>query len=168
MLIRSLLTLLLLISIFSGVLLVTYSYKRKSMPGAKYFIIIVFSMMFYDATYIGELNSNTINSALFWFDLEHIFIFMEPYLWVMMCLDYTKTSNKYKKIFKIFMLSVVIIFYISFFTNDIHNLYILSFDFVSNGYFKVLTYEKNFLFSALFVYITICGVISTSLYSIRK
>ena len=164
MLIRCLLTLLLLISIFSGILLVIYSYKRKSMPGAKYFIIIVLSMMFYDATYIGELNSNTINAALFWFDLEHISIFMEPYLWVMMCLDYTKTSNKYRKIFEFFMLPVVIIFYMSFFTNHIHHLYISSFNFVSNGYFRVLTYEKNFLFPALFVYITICGVISTSLY----
>jgi two-component system LytT family sensor kinase len=134
------------------------------MPGANYFMIIVLSMMFYDAAYVGELNSNSIEAALFWFNIEHIAIFMEPYLWVMMCLEYTGTANKYKKIFRYVMLPVPIMFYITFFTNHIHYLYITSFNFLSNGHFKVLTYEKNYLFACLFVYITICGLISTGLY----
>lgn len=164
MIIRFMLTLLLIISIFSGILLVRYSSKRRSMPGANYFMIIVFSMMFYDAAYIGELNSNSIEAALFWFNIEHIAIFMEPYLWVMMCLEYTRTANKYKKLFRYVMLPVPLMFYITFFTNHIHYLYITSFNFISNGHFKVLTYEKNYLFVILFVYITICGLISTGLY----
>ncbi|NRT59848.1 hypothetical protein B0P06_002301 [Clostridium saccharoperbutylacetonicum] len=61
--VRLLLTLILVISIVSGVVLILYSYKRKSISGAKYFIIVL-SMMTYDATYIGELNSNEISTAL--------------------------------------------------------------------------------------------------------
>ena len=164
MIIRFLLTLLLGISILSGILLIIYSYKRKSMAGASYFILIVFSMIFYDATYIGELNSNHLLTALFWFNTEHIAIFTEPYLWVLMCLDYTRVSRKYQRILKLVLLPCPIFFYISFFTNNIHKEYISSYKFVSNGYFQVLTYKKEILFFLLIGFITICGLISTSLY----
>lgn len=162
--IQFLITLLLAISIFSSILLIMYFYKRKSKPGANYFTIIILSMMVYDAAYICELNSNTISTALFQFNFEHIAIFMEPYLWVMMCLDYTRAPNKYKKMFRYFMLPCTIFFYISFFTNHIHHLYISSYDFVSKGQFQVLVYEKKILFFLLISYITICGFISTGLY----
>lgn len=162
--VRLLLTLILVISIFSGIILLRYSYKRKSIPGAKYFIIIVISMMTYDATYIGELNSNNMSTALFWFHIEHISIFMEPYFWVMMCLDYTRTSQKYVKIFKTSMIPFLIFFYSTYFTNDFHHLYISSFRFESNGYFNVIVYDKEIVFYLLITYITLCGVLSTLLY----
>lgn len=162
--VRLLLTLILVISIFSGIILIKYSYKRKSIPGAKYFIIIVISMITYDATYIGELNSNNMSTALFWFHIEHISIFMEPYFWVMMCLDYTRTSQKYVKIFKTSMIPFVIFFYSTYFTNDFHHLYISSFRFESNGYFNVIVYDKEIIFYLLISYVTLCGVLSTLLY----
>lgn len=158
------LTLLLIISISSGVILALYSYKRKSIPGAKYFIIIVISMMTYDATYIGELNSNKLETALLWFNLEHIPILTEPYFWVMMCLDYTRISKKYVRLFKFGMIPCLIFFYITYFTNNFHHLYIYSIKFVNNGYFGVLVYKKEIIFFMLMSYITICGVISTALY----
>lgn len=162
--VRFLLTLLLVISILSGIMLILYSYKRKSIPGAKYFIIIVLSMITYDATYIGELNSNEISTALIWFNLEHIPILTEPYFWVLMCLDYTRMSRKYMKIFKGSMIPCLVFFYITFFTNNFHHLYISKFEFVSNGYFNILVYKKEIIFFALITYITICGLISTFLY----
>lgn len=162
--VRLLLTLMLVISIFSGIILLRYSYKRKSIPGAKYFIIIVISMITYDATYIGELNSNHMSTALFWFHLEHIPILTEPYFWVMMCLDYTRTSKKYVKLFRMSMIPCLIFFYLTYFTNGFHHLYISAFRFESNGYFNVLVYDKKIIFFLLITYITICGVLSTFIY----
>ena len=162
--IRLMLTLLLMISISSGVILALYSYKRRSIPGAKYFIIIVISMMTYDVAYIGELNSNQLETALFWFNFEHIPILTEPYFWVMMCLDYTRISKKYVRLFKFGMIPFLIFFYITYFTNNFHHLYISSIKLVNNGYFGVLVYNKEIIFFMLISYITICGVMSTALY----
>lgn len=80
-------------------------------------------MMTYDATYIGELNSNEISTALMWLDLEHIPILTEPYFGVLMCLDYTRMSRKYVKVFKVVMIPCLIFFHVIFFTNKFHHIY---------------------------------------------
>lgn len=85
-----------------------------------------------------------------WFDLEHIPILTEPYFGVLMFLGYTRMSRKYVKVFKVVMIPCLIFFYVTFFTNKFHHIYISKFEFVSNGHFNVLVEEIYYkLFSIL-------------------
>ncbi|WP_369332847.1 histidine kinase N-terminal 7TM domain-containing protein [Clostridium saccharoperbutylacetonicum] len=81
-----------------------------------------------------------------------------------MCLDYTRMSRKYVKVFKVVMIPCLVFFYVTFFTNKFHHIYISKFEFVSNGHFNVLVYEKEIAFYMVITYITICELISTFLY----
>jgi len=162
--IRLFYTILILISIVCGFFLLNYSYKRRKMPGAKYFILVLIAIIIYDGEYIKELNATNFSTALFWFHLEHIVIPLLHYFWFMMSLDYVKLPKKQWRILKYIMLCHPIFAYILYFTNSFHHLYISEFHFVSNGYFSVINTTKGILYPAPVIWGSVLGLISTSLY----
>ncbi|HEX3037794.1 MAG TPA: histidine kinase N-terminal 7TM domain-containing protein [Oscillospiraceae bacterium] len=156
-------TSLLIFSLLSGSLLIVYAYKKRTLPGARYFILLVASILFVNATYIGELNSNTLTTALFWSYLDHLVLPLHPYFWLMMCLDYTQT-RQHRKIIQAGLGVYLAFYYFAFYTNSFLHLYITSYHFVSNGYFPVLFSDKGIGFLILIAMITVIGIASTLLY----
>jgi len=123
--------------------LIIYAHKRRSMPGAKYFICLLISMIIYNGAYIGEINSLTYTSAILWYKIEHIGSCIQIYFWVMMCVEYIRLKKKTVLIIKYIMMIQALLYYLEFFTNDIFHLYTKQFYFKSNGFFNVLVTEKG-------------------------
>jgi two-component system LytT family sensor kinase len=141
--IRLLYTVLLIASLVCAVFLISYAYKRRTMPGAKYFILLLLAALVYNGGYIGEINAATKEGALFWFHFEHIGIPVQHYLWAVMSLEFVRINRKYLRTAKLALLYHPVLYYALYFTNDIHHLYISQFDFVSNGFFHVLYTVKG-------------------------
>lgn len=158
--VRLLFSLVLLASIICAVPLIKYAYTRRTMPGAICFILLLLSAIIYNGAYIGEINSNNLSSAMFWFNLQHIVIPIQHYLWMLMSLEYSKVPKKYLKIAKYIGLYHPISYILIFFTNNLHNLYISSYRFESNGYFPVIYSVKEPLFILMVASGTILGIIA--------
>lgn len=162
--IRFVINLLLMISLICGIFLVKYANKRRSMPGARYFVLLLISAMIYDIGYIGEINSNSRVWAMFWFDFEHIAIPLQHYLWLMMCLEYAGIQKNYQQIIKYVALVHPVVYLCVYFTNKVHHLYISDFQFVSNGYFPVLLITKGYMYWVMIGSATLIGFVVLYVY----
>lgn len=157
-------TVLLSASVLCAILLSIYSYKRRTMPGAKYFIYLLFSTIIYNSGYIGEINSNKLPVAMLWFNFEHIAIPFLHYFWVIMSLEYIGTKKKTIKIARYGLLYHPILYLLIFFTNPIHHFYITSIKFISNGYFHIITYNKEILYMLAVASGTLLALITMGTY----
>ena len=143
--------LVLLATIICALLLIVYAYKRRTMPGAKYFIMLLFSAIAYSGAYIGEVTATDFTTAMFWFYVQHIPIPIQHYLWLMMSLEYSRVPQKYLNIAKYAGLYHPILYMLIFFTNDFHQLYISAYSFESNGHFFVITSAKGPLYALMVI-----------------
>ncbi len=157
-------TLILLFTLPTAILLIVYAYRRRTIPGTGYFIAIMVCAIFYNSTYIGEINSDSISTAMLWFNLEHIPIPIQHYLWLLMSLEYVRITKKQLRLFKFAMLYHPIVYILIYYTNPIHHLYISSVSFQSNGYFPVLYTVKGPLFMLMVLSGTLIGIISAFYY----
>lgn len=123
-----------------------YAYQRRAMPGAKNFMLLLVSIFVYNGTYFMELDSKKLDQALFWYRVEHIAVPLLPYIWLLICLEFTLAISKIRKhlvtLAAVYPLSVYLIFY----TNPMHHMFDQSYQFVSNGSFYVLISEKGILY----------------------
>lgn len=161
---RIILCTLLFISLPWAAYLIWYSFKRRTMPGAVYFIIVLATIIIYNGGYLGEINANTKSAALFWYYVEHLAIPLQPGAWLLMCLDYTQKLKKMPKIVVCLILLQIVSYYIIFFTNGWHQQYITKYTFKSNGFFSVLTTEKGLLYMVIIFTIVVLAILSTVLY----
>jgi two-component system LytT family sensor kinase len=141
-----------------------YAYKRRNVPGAKYFILLMLAAIVYNGGYIGEINSLDFSSALFWFNLEHIGIPVEQYAWVMTCLAYIQLPKKSLRRAQYVLLYHPLAVLLIFFTNQYTHFYISSYRFTSNGYFHVILSDKGPLYMVLVASATLLALISTVFY----
>lgn len=121
------------------------------------------SILFVNATYIGELNSGTLATALTWSYLDHLVLPLHPYFGLMMCLDYTQTY-RCRKLIQTALGVYLVFYYFVFYTDGFLHYYITSYSFVSKGYFPVLIAQKGWGFIAVLAMITVIGIASTLLY----
>jgi two-component system LytT family sensor kinase len=133
------------------------------MPGARYFIVLLYTAILYCGAYIGEINSHQLGTAKIWFHIEHLAIPLQHYIWVMMGLDYVRISKRYYSFLKYGLLYHPILYYLVYFT-DLHSLYISSYRFESNGFFNIVATTKGCMYAAIVVSGTMLGILSTSLY----
>ncbi len=157
-------TLILSIVVVLAILLAIYANKRRKMPGANYFILLMLVSAVYSATYIGEISSSTLTGALFWYDAEYIVIPLQHYIWAIMSLEFANIDNRKLRLAKYALLYHPVTYYIIYFTNNWHHKYVSKFSFESNGFFPVIVTEKGVLFTAMIVSGTFLGVISTLFY----
>lgn len=157
-------TLLLAASIPCAILLIKYACKRRTMPGANYFILLLLTAIVYDGGYIGEINSNNLSTAMVWFNIEHIAMPLEHYLWLMMSLEYVGLPKKYLQMAKYVMLYHPISYWIIYYTNNMHHLYISFYQYESNGYFPVIVTDKGPLYFVMVASGTLIGLIATGFY----
>lgn len=151
-------------SVVCAILLIIYSYKRRTMPGAKYFIFLLLSTIIYNSGYIGEINSNKLYVAMLWFNFEHVAIPFLHYFWVIMSLEYVGVKKKKFRIAKYALLYHPILYLLIFYTNPMHHLYISSFNFISNGYFPIITYSKEILYTFIVASGTFLALITMAIY----
>lgn len=134
------------------------------MPGANYFILVIICAIIYNGAYIGEINSNNLSAAMFWFNIEHIGIPLQHYFWAIMSLEYVRLQKKKIKIAKYVLLYHPIMYLLIFYTNNIHHKYISAFYFQSNGHFQVVVTDKGVLYTVVVISGTILALVSTTFY----
>lgn len=156
-------TSMLILSLLVGAVLIAYSWKKRSQPGAADFIALVAVIMVVNGTYIGELNSSTLSQALIWSGIDHLALPWHPYFWLLMCLDYTRTCKNLRTV-RLVMLFFPALYYFMFYTNSELHLYVTQYRFVSNGYFPILYAEKGPGFALMIALITVIGAACTYFY----
>lgn len=156
-------TSLLALTLVCAVLIILYVRKKQSQPGAKYLILLTLTICFVNAGYIGELNSNDLHTALIWSGIEHLALPLNPYFWLLMCIDYTQ-SCKHIKFVRNLLLIFPAVYYFVFFTNPVLHLYITRYYFSSNGYFPVVSSDKGPGFLLIIAMITAMGITCCVLY----
>ena len=162
--IRMLYTILLALSLPCAVLLILYANKRRTMPGAYAFILLMVSAIFYNSAYIGELNANQFSAAFVWYSVEHLFIPVQHYLWLVMSLEFAQIKRARLTKLKYGMLCHPLAYLLIFFTNSYHHLYVKEYRFESNGFFPVIFSEKGPLFMLMVVSGSLIGIICTVAY----
>ena len=154
----------LIMTIILSVFCFIYAYKKRRIPGAKYFIIMMISVAIYTVGYLCELNAQDFSQAIFWYNIEHIAAPIQPYLWLLISLDFTGTPKNKQRLLKCLALIHPIIYYVGFFTNSMHHLYDVSYKYESNGYFPVIITEKGVLYDLIVVTGTLLAVLITIIY----
>lgn len=147
-----------------AIILIAYASRRQTMPGARYFIFVMIAAISYNITYIGEINSNQFSTALIWFHIEHLPISILHYLWLIMSLEYARIEDKHLRILKRVMLYHPILYSIIYFTNNLHHLYIIEFQFINNGYFPVIVTTKGPFYMLSIISGTLISLIAMSYY----
>ncbi|WP_162300587.1 sensor histidine kinase [Anaerosacchariphilus polymeriproducens] len=151
-------------SVICAFYLVHYAYKKRKMPGAKYFLLLLITAIVYNSGYFFEINANDHQTAKLWFDIEHIAIPMQHYFLLLLSLEYTNINKRWFKIISTIGLSHPILYYLVFYTPGLSNLYIKSYQFVDRGSFHVLIFQYGILYYLIVLSGTVIGIISSIAY----
>jgi two-component system LytT family sensor kinase len=157
-------TLLLSSSVICALLLIKYASKRRSMPGAGYFILLLASTVVTNIAYTAEINALTLSTALIWFYVQHFSTPLQHYFWMMLSLKYSEAPKGVVRTAKYIGLLHPALFYLIFFTNHLHHQYISSYNFVNNGHFWVILSAKEPLYMLMVASGTLIGAISMFFY----
>lgn len=156
--------LLLFFSVVCAILLIRYAGKRRSMPGAGYFILLLMSTIVSNIGYTAEINALTLSGALVWFYVQHFSMPLQHYFWMMLSLEYSEAPKRFVRAAKYIGLLHPALFYLIFFTNHLHHRYISSYSFVFNGYFWVIQSVKEPLYMLMVASGTTLAVIAVYFY----
>ncbi|MDF2986979.1 MAG: signal transduction histidine kinase, LytS [Eubacterium sp.] len=136
----------LFVTIICGVVLLVYVVRRRRLLSTRYFFPLIISAIVYSFGYLCAVNSDTVEQAEFWSYIQYLAIPVQPYIWLMMTLEYVEADKKLQRLASIVGLYHPIIYALIFYTNPLHHQYISTAKFVSNGYFMVRVTEKEILF----------------------
>lgn len=162
--VRLIFTLLLSSSVVCAFLLMKYASKRRNMPGAGYFILLLAATVVSNIAYTAEINALTLTTALLWFYVQHVSTPLQHYFWMMLSLEYSEAPKKIAKTAKYIGLIHPLVYYLIFFTNHLHHQYISSYSFVNNGHFWVILSAKEPLYMLMVASGTLIGVTSMFFY----
>ena len=141
-----------------------YAYRRRNTPGAINFMLLLIAIFVYNGAYSLEICAVNLPQALFWYNIEHVAVFLIPYLWLFICLDFTLIFQNIKKQIKKITLIYLFSCYAIFYTNKIHHFFDMSYKFESNAYFHVLISEKGFLYYLLVITSSIIVLLTIVIY----
>ncbi|MCT4620385.1 MAG: diguanylate cyclase [Marinisporobacter sp.] len=153
-----------IVLIISSILLsnlVLYGIRRKKVPGAFAFSILLIGMILHSLGYVFELLSNTVERMYFWIKIEYIGVAFYPFLIMLFASEYTderKLANKYV-LRLLITVNIVTLFLVN--TNSYHWLYYASVSIDSSLGFNALKLEKE-----IWYYIQVATLCFSNLYSI--
>jgi two-component system, LytTR family, sensor kinase len=159
-------TILLMGSVICAIYLFKYAYERRNMPGAKYFLFLLITAIIYNGGYIGEINADNFQTAIFWYDIEHIAIPIQHYVLLLLSLEFTNINKKKFRIISTIALLHPILYYVVFFVPSLHKLYVESYQFTNRGSFSVIISQNGVFFYIMILSGTLIGIISTISYII--
>lgn len=162
--VRLIFTLLLASSVVCALILIQYASKRRNMPGAGYFILLLTATIVTNTAYTAEINALTLSTALIWFYIQHFSTPLQHYFWMMLSLEYSEAPKKIVREAKYIGLIHPVLYYLIFFTNHLHHQYISTYHFINNGHFWVILSEKEPLYMLMVASGTLIGIVSMFFY----
>lgn len=161
---RFIVSTILFISLLCAVMLLAYVVRRRRLLSTRYFFPLILSAIVYAFGYLCAINSDTAAQAEFWSYIQYLAIPIQPYLWLMMTLEYVEADKKLQRFARIAGLYHPIVFMLIFYTNPLHHRYISTAQFVSNGYFMVRVTQKEILFWVMVVSGTLICIVCLTAY----
>ena len=138
-------------------------WRRKQVPGAKWFSYTVAAVGFWCATYAFELLSNSLSGKIFWVKIEYIGIISLAPLWLMFSLSYTQKRHPNSKWYPYLFWIVPVVSYILVLTNDYHHLHYLSISYLPDIPHSQLVLEHGpafYIFTAYSYILLLIGSIA--------
>lgn len=137
--------------------LALYGIRKRELPGAFFFSILMLAMSIHSVAYAFELLNNTIDDMYFWIRIEYIGAAFYPTLIMLFAREYTdekKLANKYI-LTLLLMINVVTLILVT--TNSYHFLYYSSVGVTSSPGFPILALEKGnwYLVQVIVLYFSI-------------
>ncbi|MEN6328239.1 MAG: histidine kinase N-terminal 7TM domain-containing protein [Syntrophomonas sp.] len=104
-------------------LLIWFSWRRRTHPGAKSFAYLMLAYGIYSLGYYFELHSSNLQELTFWLKFEYLGVAFIPALWMLFCIQYTESKrlNNPKLITTLFVLSCISLLVV--YTNSYHQLF---------------------------------------------
>ncbi len=141
----------LVISLLCAVLLLAYTLRQRQLLATRYFFVLVMTSILYTFGYLMQINAASAQQARIWYYVQYLVIPFQPYLWLMMTLEYLEVDRKFMKKAEWIALYHPILYMLIFYTNPLHKAYVTSSAFRYNGYFYVWVTQKGILFWGMVV-----------------
>lgn len=140
-----------------------YAWQKRAIPGASVLFAICMATSFYSFGYGMELRSQTINAVDFWSKIQYLGLPFIPLLWVVLAQKYTRIGRDINGWFFICLALPGVLTSLFRWTSDSHHLMYGTMTLVSNGSFKVLSFEKG-----LWYYLHFAYFFAMATYSVQK
>lgn len=157
----ALLSILLIISSILLSNLSIYAIRRKKIPGAFAFSVLLIAMTLHSLGYTFELLSDTVEKMYFWVKIEYMGVAFYPFLIMLFAREYTDERKLANRYVLSLMITVNIVTLIFVNTNYYHFLYYTSVEVASSLGFNVLKLEKG-----IWYYVHVSALCFSNLYSI--
>ena len=154
----------LLLSLLCAVALLVYAFRRRRLLSTRYFFPLTLSAIVYAFGYLCSVNSTAPEQARFWSYFQYLAIPFQPYLWLMMTLEYLEIPKKLQRVAAIGGLYHPALLLLIFYTNPLHHRYITAERFISNGYFMLRVTEKGILYDVMIVSGTLICLLCVAAY----
>ncbi len=141
-----------------------YSWRRRTVAGALPLFLLCIASSFYSLGYSMELMSCSLAEVNFWSKFQYIGLPFIPVLCLALAKTMTdKSGNDHIKLLLAVAIPGAITAFMRF-TSEAHHLFYGNMQLVTNGYFKILQFEKGPWYYLHFVYFILCASYAIGLY----
>jgi len=156
------------IYLFLGILLLTYmfviSFSRGRSSYAKALGALSLSIQIYLLGYLMEVNMSQLDQLLFWNQIQYLGIPFFPGLWLLVSILYTGRGSQFKGIGWFLIFSVPIITFIARATNEWHGLYYTKIELITSNDITLMLLSKGPLYVFHMVYVLVTLLMCTWFY----
>lgn len=145
-------TIFMFISVCMGILLFNYIMNNSQIHYMRYLAVTIACSVIYIFTYMIELHSNSLETALFWNKLQYIVIPVISTLWLITVLLYTGILKKSSSRIIPLLFIIPAITYITRWTNASHFFYYTGYTFQMYGEAGILEIDKGFWYYVQQIY----------------
>ncbi|MCT4631158.1 MAG: diguanylate cyclase [Firmicutes bacterium] len=133
----------LIISTLLLINLAVYGYRKREIPGARYFGYLILAMVIHTLSYAMELTASTVEGMFFWIRMEYIGASFYPFFLILFVREYTDDTKLFNNIIVKIMGIENLFTLLLVFTSKYHTFYYKSLG-VDNTYgFNTLAIEKG-------------------------
>lgn len=147
------------VSCFIVCILSYYIKKYKTTPGAKYFSLLLISIVFYSFFYALEISSTEIHTILIFYKMEYIGISTLPLLFLFFAMKYSGKKKWLPTPLVALLFLIPVITLLLVFTTEHHTLFNKSYSINYNGLFPALDFEPGIWYWVHIAYTIICIII---------
>src|SRR5262245_57671847 len=110
-----------LISLIITVMLGLYAYRRRHLPAASIFAVVMFALTVWTFCYVMELSSVTLEGKVFWASAKYFGSSAAPIAWFVLALHMTRNARWLTPPVQMALWAFAIITCLVVFTNDVHH-----------------------------------------------
>lgn len=140
-----------------------FAWLRRSSRGALTIFWLSLSILIYSFGYAFEIQSQTLEWALFWIGVEYLGIATLPAFWLMLCIQFTGRDGWLNRTFLTILFAVPVLTVFFNYTNGWHHLFYRSASVETGGIITNFLSVKGLFYYVNLVFVNVCMVIGSVL-----